>query len=84
MIIPHILKNLLTSFKSIPNFITTVEEAWMLEYLIVSLQYMPNILMSLEKCMIILEKLEAKEMKALSMVQLRPFWMNKKFVVTAG
>ena len=43
--------------------------AWMVEYPIVSLQYMPNVMMSLEKWMILLEELETEEMKALTMLK---------------
>ena len=43
--------------------------AWMREYLIVCLQYMPNNLMSFEKWMIVLEKLETEDMKVLALLQ---------------
>ena len=45
------------------------EEAWMVEYLIAGLQCMPNVLMSLERWMIVIENSGTKEMKALAIVQ---------------
>ena len=48
---------------------------------IAGLQCMPNVLMRLEKWMIVLEKLETEERKALAMVPWWPFLMNKKCIV---
>ena len=62
-------RTLLTSFRSLSNFFIAAKRAWMVEYRIEILQYMSSVMVSLEKWMIVLEKLETEEMKALAMVQ---------------
>ena len=47
----------------------TSKRAWMEEYLIESFQHILNVLVNLEKLMVVLDKLEAEEMMALAMIQ---------------
>ena len=59
------------------------KRACMLEYLIAGLQYMTSFMMSLERWMIVIEKLEPEEIEALAIVLWLPFWMSKKGVITS-